>query len=140
VIEYAIRILKVRHVIICGHTDCGGIRAAYQNNASGLAENWLQPVRKVIESNQARIRRIRDPEARLDRISELNVIEQLDNLLRTSIAESAFKSGIGFQVHGWVTNVRTGRIKELALPIAAWKKIGLLPAGYRQRYVLKQGS
>ena len=135
VLEFAIQKLKVEHIIVCGHTGCGGIEAAYRNNADGLIVNWVQPIKEIIADNRKMLDAISDIHQRLDRISELNIIHQVENLLRTSVIEKAFKLRQKFFLHGWLLEVGKGNIKEIVLPVDAWKKRGLMPKSYKFRKV-----
>jgi carbonic anhydrase len=131
VLEYAIEVLQVKHIIVCGHYHCGGIEAAYRNNARGLAENWIGQIKDIIREHKAELEAIADLEPRLDRLAELNVIAQAKNLFRVSaFARLVEKGGYYPTVHGWVLNIREGRIKDLELPFGLWKAEGIVPEGY----------
>jgi carbonic anhydrase len=135
VLEYAIDVLKVKHIIVCGHTDCGGVKAAYFNNAKGLTVNWVQPLKDIIRKNCESLRRLKSDKDKVNKIAELNVLKQVENLLRTSIVENAFKRGKRFYVHGWMLEIASGHIHELNLPVDDWKKRGLLPKDYKFRNI-----
>ncbi len=130
VLEYAIQILKVQHVIICGHYGCGGVEAAYKGNASGLVENWVMNIRDVSMEYKKELDGISDINLRLNRLSELNVLRQLRQLCKTSIMHEVFKSGTYPKLHGWVLDISHGKIIELAIPAEEWKTYGLLPESY----------
>lgn len=130
VLEYAIKILKVQHVIICGHYNCGGIEAAYKGNVSGLVENWIMNIRDIALENKHELDAIEDEQKRLNRLSELNVLRQLRQLCKTSIMHDAFNSENYPQLHGWVLNIHEGKIIDLKLPLDEWKKYGLIPESY----------
>jgi len=130
VLQYAVQVLHVEHIIICGHYKCGGIEAAYNGTATGLVENWVMNIRDIAMENKKELDDIADREQRLNRLSELNVIRQLRQLCKTSIMHDAFKSNTYPKLHGWVLDIRHGKIIELPLPLDEWKQYGLLPADY----------
>jgi len=131
VLEYAVNVLKVKHIIVCGHYRCGGIAAAYHGKVKGLVGNWTNPIRDLVLDYNQELSSIADLDERLDKLSELNVIQQVENLFKTNIVQHALlKCQATFQIHGWVLDLKTGLIKELELPIEQWKKKGLLPEDF----------
>jgi carbonic anhydrase len=112
VLEYAVNFLKVRHVIVCGHYGCGGIRAALSNKANGFVDNWLCNIKDVYIKHQKELEEIADPEKREDRLTELNVIEQVRNLAKTSIVQQAWKQR-PLHLHGWVYGINSGLVTDL---------------------------
>lgn len=131
VLEYAVNVLKVKHIIVCGHYRCGGIAAAYHGKVKGLVGNWTNPIRDLVLDYNQELNAIADLDDRLDKLSELNVIQQVENLFKTNIVQHALvKCQALFQIHGWVLDLKTGLIKELELPIEQWKKKGLLPEDF----------
>ena len=112
VIQYAVDVLKVKHVIVCGHYGCGGILAAMDNVDRGLVNKWLRNIKEVFYTYREELRAIKDINLRQDRLVELNVIEQVFNVAETSIVQKAVKER-GLKLHGWVYDLRTGFIKEL---------------------------
>ncbi|MBC8047832.1 MAG: carbonic anhydrase [Fimbriimonadaceae bacterium] len=130
VLEFAIKTLKVKHVIICGHYDCGGIQAAYNGTDLNLVENWTMNVRDIAMEYKKELDAIENINDRINRLSELNVIRQLRQLCKTSIMHEAFKQNNYPQLHGWVLDIAHGKIIELELPVAEWKDYGLLPENY----------
>lgn len=132
VLEYAVDILHVDHIIICGHYNCGGVEAAYVGKASGLIKNWVMSIRDLALEKKDELELIPDITKRLHRLSELNTIRQLRQLCKTSIMTQAFASDKYPKIHGWVLDIYDGSILELPLPIAEWKKYGLLPADYEE--------
>jgi carbonic anhydrase len=128
VLEYAVNVLKVKHIIVCGHYRCGGVAAAYEGKVKGLVGNWTNPIRELVLDYHSELNGIEDLEQRLDRLSELNVIKQVENLYRTNIIQHALiDCKVCFKIHGWVLDLKTGLIKELELPIDQWKAKGLVP-------------
>ncbi len=129
VLEYALMQLKIKEVIVCGHYQCGGIAAAYHNNASNTVENWIRPIKDILIDNKKELDSISDTNDKLNRISELNVIRQIETLLKTSAMEKILEQDKKneLHVHGWVLDLKHGAIKELELPIGLWQEKGLLP-------------
>lgn len=113
VLEYAIETLEVRHVIVCGHYGCGGIRAAADGERHGVIDHWLQPVREVAEENAAELTGLESEEARLDRLCELSVRSQVARLARTPTIISARKAGRKVNIHGWIYGLRDGLLSDL---------------------------
>jgi carbonic anhydrase len=114
VINYAIRHLKVKHVIVCGHYECGGVKAAMQPIDMGILNPWLRNIRDVYRLHQAELESINDENKRYNRLIELNVQEQCVNLIKTAAVQEAHKER-GLQVHGWVFDIHTGRIIDLKI-------------------------
>ncbi len=113
VLYYAVDILRVKHVIICGHYGCGGVNAAIQNTDFGFVNNWLRSIKEVYAKHKKELEIIIDTDQREQRLVELNVIEQARNLAKTRIVQRAWKNGT-LQIHPWVFDCCTGRIKEIA--------------------------
>lgn len=112
VINYAIRHLKVKHVVVCGHYYCGGVKAAMQSSDMGILNPWLRNIRDVYRIHQAELDKIEDQNARYNRLIELNVQEQCINLVKTASVQEAYKER-GLQVHGWVFDVHSGKLVDL---------------------------
>lgn len=119
VLQFAVDVLKVQHVIVCGHYGCGGIRAALDGTAHGLIDNWLQHVQDVQASHQAELLALADVDARIDRLAELNVIEQVRNIARTTIVQEAWSRDQPLQVHGWIYGLKDGLIHDLGVTLRA---------------------
>jgi len=113
VVYYAVERLRVRHVVVCGHYGCGGIKAAMGRDDFGLINRWLQNIKDCAERHQVELDALPDEQARADRLTELNVIEQVDHLTKTSLIQRAWKTEGRPWLHGWVYDMRTGRLKEL---------------------------
>ena len=113
VLQYAVEVLKVKHVLVVGHYGCGGVRAAYENNDNGLADNWLRNIKDIQFRHQAELDAIDDLELRLERLCELNVITQVGNVCHTTIVQNAWARGQPLSVHGWVYSLRDGLLKDL---------------------------
>ena len=113
VIQYAVDILKVKHIIVCGHYDCGGGKAALENQNNGLIDNWLQHIKDVRRQHADKFEKIEDHQVALDRLCELNVIEQATNVCNTTIVQQAWENGNTLSVHGWIYSISNGMLKDL---------------------------
>jgi carbonic anhydrase len=114
VLEYAVVYLKVKHVIVCGHYGCGGVRAAMSNNMHGFVDNWLRNIKDVYLKNEKELSAIADEDKRADRLTELNVIEQVRNLAKTTIIQQEWKKR-EVHLHGWVYGINSGLITDLSV-------------------------
>jgi carbonic anhydrase len=131
-VEFAIETLQVQHIVVCGHYECGGIIGAYRNDLRGLKENWTTPIKDIIRSNRDELDAIPNERDRLDRLTELNVLAQVKNIFKISDLERLIEAGGYYpKVHGWVLDIRTGRINDLVLPLDQWKAEGVLPSTYQ---------
>ncbi len=117
VMQYAVDVLKVEHIIVCGHHGCGGVKAAMDNVQLGLIDNWLRHVQDVLHKHGELLADIQDEEKRLDRLCELNVIEQVLNVGRTTILQSAWQRGQEVVVHGWIYGLQDGLLRDLGISI-----------------------
>ena len=113
VLSYAVEVLKVKHIIVCGHYGCGGVMAAMENKQFGLIDNWLRHIKDVYRIHFKELDAIKDNKQRTDRLVELNVIEQVQDLGKTSIVQNAWKREQPLHIHGWVYDVKDGIIKDL---------------------------
>ena len=119
VLQYAVDVLKVQHVIVCGHYGCGGIRAALDGTAHGLIDNWLQHVQDVKEAHQAELLSFADVDDRINRLAELNVVEQVRNIARTTIVQDAWRRDQKLKLHGWIYGLTDGLIHDLGVSVSA---------------------
>ena len=119
VLDYAVNILKVGHVIVCGHYGCGGVKAAMTNEQYGLVDNWLRHIKDVYRLHNEELDAIQDENQRFKRFVELNVIEQVFDLSKTSIIQNAWKSRNMPMVHGWVYDLKTGIIDDLGVSLSS---------------------
>jgi len=110
-------VLKVEHIIVCGHDGCGGVKAAMSNLQFGLIDNWLRHVQDVVHEHEEELAKIEDENERLDRLCELNVIEQVRNVGRTTIVQSAWQRGQELVVHGWIYGLQDGLLRDLGVTI-----------------------
>jgi len=117
VLQFAIDLLGVSHIIVCGHDGCGGVEAAMRNRKLGLTDNWLQHVQDVMHSHEARLSGISDETERLNRLCELNVIEQVLNVSRTTIVQNAWARGQELTVNGWIYGIGDGLLRDLDICI-----------------------
>lgn len=117
VLQFAVDVLKVKHVIVCGHYGCGGIKAALDGSSHGLIDNWLNNIRDLIHRKSGELNSIENREQRLDRLCELNVINQVVNVARTTIVKEAWKRGQEVSIHSWVYGISDGLIRDLGLTI-----------------------
>ncbi|MBU2871575.1 carbonate dehydratase [Colwellia sp. E2M01] len=113
VIQYAVDVLKVEHIIVCGHYGCGGIGAALDDKSYGLIDNWLRHIEDVYRFNKDKMDKITDPKERINLLCELNVIEQVANISNTMTLVNAWKRGQDITVHGLVYNLQDGILKDL---------------------------
>ena len=113
VLQYAIDVLKVEDVIVCGHYGCGGVRAAYFRSPLGVCDNWLRHVQDVRDSHARTINRARGDEARIDRLCELNVVDQVEHVCQTTIVHDAWRRKQPLAVHGWIYDVHDGLLRDL---------------------------
>ena len=119
VIQFAIEILNVKHIIVCGHYDCGGIKAALENQPHGLIDNWLRHIKDVHRFYKHRLDELSDEHAKLDLLCELNVAEQVANVCHTTILQHAWKAGKNVTVHGWIYGINNGIIKDLGISVSS---------------------
>tara|TARA_R100001369_G_scaffold29172_1_gene52376 strand:- start:65216 stop:65851 length:636 start_codon:yes stop_codon:yes gene_type:complete len=118
VLDYAVNILKVKHVIVCGHYGCGGVKAAMGQQSVGLIDNWIRHIKDVYRLHRSELDAISDEKERFDTFVELNVKEQVFDLAKTSIIQNAWKNDQELNVHGWVYGVGSGIIKDLGVNVS----------------------
>jgi carbonic anhydrase len=113
VVEYAVNSLGVRHIIVCGHYHCGGVKAALEGHQAGAVALWLQPLRNLADEHRAKLDALASDDARWHRLCELNVVAQVRALARTEIIESAWERGADLAVHGWIYDLEDGLLRDL---------------------------
>ena len=118
VMQYAVDVLQVKHIIVCGHYGCGGVQAALYNSKLGLIDNWLRHVQDVMQKHEALLASLSEESQRLDRLCELNVIEQVANVSQTTIVQQAWERGQELAVHGWIYGLQNGLLRDLGICIA----------------------
>lgn len=128
VLDYAVNVLKVRHVIVCGHYGCGGVKAAMGSRQIGLIDNWIRCIKDVYRFHYKELDAITDETQKFDRFVELNVIEQVMDLAKTSIVQNAWNKGQDLWIHGWVYSIKNGLVKDLNVNFGSNEE---LPEVYR---------
>ncbi len=118
VLQYAVDVLKVKHVIVCGHYGCGGVRSAMLNQKLGLINNWLRHVQDVGQKYDTHLAKVIEEDLRADRLCELNVIEQVVNVSQTTVIEGAWERGQEISVHGWIYRLNDGRVRDLRISMS----------------------
>lgn len=119
VLDYAVNVLKIQHIIVCGHYGCGGIQAAMGNSSFGIIDNWISHIKDVYRFHRSELDAIEDEKERFDKFVEFNVKEQVFGLARTSIVQNAWKNKQDLIVHGWVYSVGNGIVKDLEVNICS---------------------
>jgi carbonic anhydrase len=117
VIQYAVEVLHVKHIIVCGHYGCGGVRAAMETDEHGLIDNWLRSIKAIYYKHRADLERLPSENQRIDRLCELNVIEQVYNVCHTTVVEKAWHNGQELAVHGWIYGLSDGLLKDLKVVV-----------------------
>lgn len=123
VLSYAVEVLKVKHIIVCGHYNCGGVLAAMGNKQFGLIDNWLRHIKDVYRYNHLELEAIEDRDLRARRFVELNVIQQVHDLGKTSIVQNAWKNNQPLNIHGWVYDINDGLINDLEVTFTGLKDL-----------------
>ncbi len=113
VLDYAVNALKVKHVLVCGHYGCGGVKAAMGNESIGVIDNWIRNIKDVYRVHNEELSAIEDEDKKFNRMVELNVIEQVYNLAKTSIVQNAWNNGQELYLHGWVYGLNSGYVTDL---------------------------
>lgn len=119
VLQFAVDVLRVRHVIVCGHYGCGGVRAALENARHGLIDNWLRHIQDVARKHANELAELPDGARRVDRLCELNVREQAANVGETTIVQDAWARGQDLTIHGWVYGLADGRLRDLGVSLSS---------------------
>jgi len=126
VLQYAVDILNIKHVIVCGHYGCGGIKAAMENRPHGLVDNWLRHIRDIHQRHQEKLEAIANEPERIRRLCELNAVEQVINVGNTTIIQDAWERGQEIAIHGWVYDIADGLLKDLDVGITSRNQLDLL--------------
>ena len=122
VIQFAVEVLKVKHIVVCGHYGCGGIKASMENEEHGLIDNWLCHIKDVSRFNAKKLDGLKDDE-KFDLLCELNVIEQVTNVCNTTIVQNAWKNGFKLSIHGWIYSIENGILKDLDACISSREQL-----------------
>jgi carbonic anhydrase len=139
VMQYAIEVLKVQHIIVCGHYGCGGVKAALEGASFGLIDNWLRHIQDVRDRHAEFLTALPDKEARWRALCELNVIEQVRNVARTTLVGDAWRRGQSLMLHSWIYGLSDGRLQDLQASMKDGAEmesvVNLAVAGVRSRYM-----
>ncbi|MCP1726368.1 carbonic anhydrase [Natronospira proteinivora] len=119
VIQFAVAVLKVRHVVVCGHYACGGVKAALEAKDHGLIHNWLRNIKDIYLRHAEEVDALGDEDARVNRLCELNVINQVRNLAHSATVQNAWAQDQPLQVHGWIYNIKDGLLKDLEVDVSS---------------------
>lgn len=123
VLDYAVNVLKVKHVIVCGHYGCGGVNAAMGNDHIGLIDNWIRHIKDVYRLHHQELDAIADERKKFDRFVEVNVYEQVNDLAKTSIVQGAWRHNQPLHLHGWVYDIKDGLIRDLGVTVRDNKEL-----------------
>jgi carbonic anhydrase len=123
VMQFAVDILKVKHIIVCGHYGCAGVNAAFRRDRIGLSDNWLRHIEDVRQKHERRMANAKNDKEACNRLCELNVIEQVANVCQTTIARDAWERGQELTVHGWIYGINDGLLRDLDVTVAAEKEL-----------------
>jgi len=129
VIQFAVDVLKVKHILVVGHYGCGGVHAALTGRRLGLADNWIRHVADVADKHRSCLHEVADLQAKHDRLCELNVLEQVVNVSQTTIVQDAWSRGQELTVHGWVYSLLNGRVHDLGIDVESLEQLPMLYAG-----------
>jgi carbonic anhydrase len=136
VLQYAVDVLKVEHVIVCGHYGCGGVQAALEQRKYGLIDNWLRHIRDVHDKHTLIVESVLGP-AKLDTLCELNVIEQALNVCQTTIVQDAWSRGQKLKVHSWIYGLKDGLLNNLGMNVTQQEEIASVYHEVLARYRAK---
>jgi carbonic anhydrase len=117
VMQFAVEVLKVRHIIVCGHYGCGGVKAAFDDARFGLIDNWLRHIQDIMHKYRSDLVPIEDYDTRLDKLCEINVIEQVVSVGETTIVQDAWEGGHPVEVHGWIYSIADGIYRDLKVSV-----------------------
>ncbi|HEX7184691.1 MAG TPA: carbonate dehydratase [Thermoanaerobaculia bacterium] len=122
-LQFAVDVLQVAHIIVCGHYGCGGVQAALENRKLGLIDNWLRHVQDVMNKHESLLSDLPEEKDRLDRLCELNVIEQVSNVCQTTVVREAWERGQPLAVHGWIYSISDGLLRDLGLCVECQEEL-----------------
>lgn len=123
VIQFAVEVLKVKHIIVCGHYGCGGVQAAINDKQLGLIDNWLRNIKEIYKEHKNDLSSIENFERRINRLCELNVARQVQNVSYTTIVQNAWQRGEKLSVHGWIYSIKDGLLNDLGLSVENPEKV-----------------
>jgi carbonic anhydrase len=130
VLQFAVEVLTVKHIIVCGHYGCGGIQAAVDGHRHGLIDNWLRHIKDTANLHSNLLDSIHDPTEKLDKLAELNVAEQVLNVGETTIVSDAWDRGQPLEIHGWIYGLKDGLLRDLEISIANETRLRSLRSAY----------
>ena len=128
VLQFAVEMLKIKHIIVCGHYGCGGVKAVFEHTPHGLIDNWLRPIQDLCRRREAELMQLASLEERVDRLCELNVIEQVKNVANTTIVQDAWRRNQPVSVHGWIYAISDGLLQDLGACISSAAELNELEA------------
>ncbi|TPX68938.1 carbonic anhydrase [Spizellomyces sp. 'palustris'] len=123
VLQYAVEALKVKHIVVCGHYNCGGVHAALSDQQLGLLDNWLQPIKDFYMEHRRRVEAVKDPKEKVDLMCELNVLRTVRGVCHTNIVRNAWKKGQDLTVHAWVYRLSDGQIRDLKMDVSSSEQV-----------------
>jgi carbonic anhydrase len=123
VLQFAVEVLRVRHVIVCGHYGCGGVRVAMSQKATGLTDHWLRPIKDIHRQHEARLADLADDRSRIDAMCEFNVRQQVRNVAGCNILQAAWARGQELAVHGWIYGLSDGLIRDLNASVSSIEQL-----------------
>ncbi|MCC6073131.1 carbonate dehydratase [Massilia sp. GCM10020059] len=138
VLQFAIDVLKVKHIIVCGHYGCSGVHAAMVNSRVGLADNWLRHVQDVNQKHEKYLGEVLPTKERAERLVELNVVEQVVNVAQTTIVQDAWERGQPLTVHGWVYGLQDGLLRNLGMDVSSAEELAPKLKGRLESYTAAQ--
>lgn len=137
VVQYAVEVLKVKHIIVCGHYGCGGVKAALENTRFGLIDNWLRHIQDVMRDYENELGKARNREEKFDKLCEINLIEQVINVGQTTILQDAWLKNQNVAVHGWIYYITDGIFQDLRVTIDSLAKLADLRA---RMFAIQEGK
>jgi carbonic anhydrase len=126
VLQYAVEVLRVQHVIVCGHYGCGGVRAAMEHGDLGLIDNWLRGIKDIYQQHRTELEFIGSLDERVNRLCEMNVVEQVKNVAHTTIVQSDWRKGQSLAIHGWIYGLQDGLLRDLNTSLTGPVDIGAI--------------
>jgi carbonic anhydrase len=126
VMQFAVEVLKVRHIIVCGHYGCGGVKAALDDARYGLVDNWLRHIQDIMHKYESELNKLPDYESRLDKLCEVNVIEQVVSVGETTIVQDAWDRGQQLYIHGWIYTISDGIYRDMSITVKSLEELDAL--------------
>lgn len=121
VIQYAVEVLRIKHIIVCGHYGCGGVQAAWENKKLGFMDDWLEHIKKIHRRHTPKIDACQSEKEKINLLCELNVAEQVKNVSHTPFVQGAWQNGLELEVHGWMYNLESGLIEDLNISVSTFR-------------------